>query len=194
MSTGSKVVPLRSRLAAPDRGPAAGALAQRAPRSAAWVLAGMAAAAVVVVVGILGGAGELRGDPAGLLDPGPLVRVGLPVARTLQDLAASLTIGLLVLAVWAVAPESGSSSDRLTGPRAAMVRVASVSVGAWLLSATAVLVFTVADVAGLRLDAPPLSATVLGFGTHGGLGRGLWGSLLLVGGGARPPPSSPPGA
>src|SRR3954447_26283786 len=180
MSTGSKVVTLRSRLAAPDRAPAADALARRAPRSAAWFLAGMAAAAVVVVVRILGGAGELRGDPAGLLDPGPLVRVGLPVARTLQDLAASLTIGLLVLAVWAVAPESGSSTDRLTGPRAAMVRVASVSVGAWLLSATAVLVFTVADVAGLRLDAPTFSATVLGFVTQVELGKALWVSLLLV--------------
>ncbi|MFL6026074.1 MAG: cytochrome c oxidase assembly protein [Friedmanniella sp.] len=180
MSTGSKVVTLRSRLAAPDRVPAAGDLARRVPRSAAWLLTGMAAAAIVVAVGILGGAGELRGDPAGLLDPGLLVRVGLPVARTLQDLAASLTIGLLVLAVWAVAPESGSSDDRLTGSRAAMVRVASVSVGAWLLSATAVLVFTVADVAGLRLDAPTFSATVLGFVTQVELGRALWVSLLLV--------------
>src|SRR3954447_5749122 len=187
MSTGSKVVTLRSRLAAPARVPAAGHLARRVPRSAAWLLTGMAAAAVVVAVGILGGAGELRGDPAGLLDPGLLGRGGLPVARTLQDLAASLTIGLLVLAVWAVAPESGSSDDRLTGSRAAMVRVASVSVGAWLLSATAVLVFTVADVAGLRLDSPTFSATVLGFVPPGGLGRGLWGRLPLGVGGAPPP-------
>ena len=108
------------------------------------------------------------------------MRVGLPVARTLQDLAASLTIGLLVLAVWAVPPEPGSSSDRLSGSRAAMVRAASVSVGAWLLSATAVLVFTVADVAGLRLDAPTFSPTVLGFVTQVELGRALWVSLLLV--------------
>src|SRR4051794_10013831 len=109
MSTGSKVVTLRSRLAAPDRAPAADALARRAPRSAAWFLAGMAAAAVVVVVGILGGAGELRGDPAGLLDPGPLVRVGLPVARTLQGLAASVTLRPPVPPRWAGAPGARSA-------------------------------------------------------------------------------------
>jgi cytochrome c oxidase assembly factor CtaG/putative copper export protein len=148
--------------------------------SAAWLFAGMAAAAVVVAVGILAGAGELTSAPSGLLDPGPLVRVGLPVARTLHDLAASLTIGLLVLAAWAVAPEPGTSADRVAGPRLAMVRAASVSVGAWLLSAVAVLVFTVADVAGVPVTGPTFSATLVGFVTQIELGRALWISVLLV--------------
>jgi cytochrome c oxidase assembly factor CtaG/putative copper export protein len=150
------------------------------PESAVWLFVGMAVAAVVVAVGILAGAGELSGGPAGLLDPGPLVRVGLPVARTLHDLAASLTIGLLVLAVWAVAPEPGASAGRVAGPRLVMVRAASLSVGAWLLSAVAVLVFTVADVAGVPVSSPTFSGTLVGFVTQVELGRALWVSVLLV--------------
>jgi putative copper resistance protein D len=154
--------------------------ARAVPESALWLFAGMAVAAVVVAVGILAGAGELSGGPAGLLDPGPLVRVGLPVARTLHDLAASLTIGLLVLAVWAVAPEPGTSADGVAGPRLVMVRAASLSVGAWLLSAVAVLVFTVADVAGVPVSSATFSSTVVGFVTQVELGRALWVSVLLV--------------
>lgn len=58
----------------PDR------LTGSASPSVRWLFGGMAAAAEIVVLGILDGAGELSGAPAGLLDPGPLVRVGLPVA------------------------------------------------------------------------------------------------------------------
>src|SRR3712207_8531476 len=104
-------------------------------RSPVWLFAGMAAAAAVVAVGVLAAAGELTGGPEGLLDSGPLVRVGLPLARVVHDLAASLTIGLLVVAVWLVAPDRGASVSRLTGARFAMLRAAAVTVGAWLVSA-----------------------------------------------------------
>jgi putative copper resistance protein D len=154
--------------------------ARRAPESVRWLFVGMAAAAVVVALGILGGAGELTGAPSGLLDPGPLVRVGLPVARVLHDLAASLTIGLLVLAAWAVAPEPGTPADRVAGPRLIMVRAASVSVGAWLISAVAVLVLTVADVAGVPVSSPTFSGTLVSFVSQIELGRALWISVLLI--------------
>jgi putative copper resistance protein D len=61
-----------------------------------------------------------------------------------------------------------------------MVRAASVSVGAWLLSAVAVLVFTVADVAGVPVTAPTFSATLVGFVSQIELGRALWISVLLI--------------
>ncbi len=49
-----------------------------------------------MLVGLLVGHGA-QAPLAGLLDPGALVRWGLPVARTVHDLAAALTIGSLVL-------------------------------------------------------------------------------------------------
>ena len=153
---------------------------QPALRSVGWLFAGMAGTALAVALGILAGAGELSAAPGGLLDAGPLVRVGLPVARSIHDLAASLTVGLLVLAVWAVAPERGAAADRLTGARLAMIRAASVSVGAWLLSAVAVLLLTVADVAGVPLTSPTFPATASAFATQVDLGRALWVSVLLV--------------
>lgn len=52
-------------------------------------------AAVAAVLGGLTLTGSLTATD--LLDPGPLVRYTLPVARTVHDLAAALTVGLLVL-------------------------------------------------------------------------------------------------
>ena len=52
---------------------------------------------VVVALAGLSLTGELA--PRLLMDPGAVVRYGLPVARVVHDAAAALTIGLLVLAV-----------------------------------------------------------------------------------------------
>ncbi|MCW2804093.1 MAG: hypothetical protein JWN06_2310 [Propionibacteriaceae bacterium] len=144
------------------------------------LFAGMVAAAVVVVVGILAGTGELAAPPPGLPGPDPLVRFGLPVARTVHDLTASLTVGLLVLAVWAVAPEPRTAPTRLAGVRLAMVRAASVSAGAWLMSAVAVLVFTVADIAGVSVRSAGFLEVLASFASTVDLGRALWVSVLLV--------------
>src|SRR4051812_4899520 len=145
-----------------------------------WLFTGIVAAGLLVALAVLAGLGELTSMAAGLLDPGPLVRVGLPVARTVHDLTASLTVGLLVLAVWVVAPEPGSRPDSATGPRLQLLRAASVSAGAWLVSAAAVTLLTVADVAGLPLNAPGFTRTAVTFVTRMDLGRALGASLLLV--------------
>ena len=152
----------------------------RGGRHVGWLFVGMVAAAVVVAVGVLAAAGELAGGPAGLLDPGPLVRVGLPVARAVHDVAASLTIGLLVLAVWAVAPERGASLARLTGARWAMLRTASAAAGAWLVSAVVVLGLTGADVVGVPVTSAAFTGSLGVFAGYTDLGRSLSASVLLA--------------
>ena len=144
------------------------------------LLAGMTGAAVVVVVSVLAAVGAFAPAPLGVVDPGSLVQVGLPVARTVHNLAAALTIGLLVLAVWLVAPEPGTASGKLTGPRLSMLRAAAVGAGAWLMSAFAVLTFTAADLAGQPVGSPGFGKTVKAFATEVDLGRALGTSTLLV--------------
>jgi putative copper resistance protein D len=118
-----------------------------------------------------------------------VVRYGLPIARTVRNLAAALTVGSLLLAAWLIgpAPEEprtgaapGAAARPLAGARQRLVRIASVSVGAWLLASAAVLVLTVADVAGVPLRTPGFAGLVASFVTQVDLGRALAVSLLLV--------------
>ena len=74
-------------------------------------------AAMGVAIAVLAVTGGLSPAANGLFDPGVLVRVGLPAARAVHDLSAALTIGLLVMAAWFVAPESGTSDDTLSESR-----------------------------------------------------------------------------
>src|SRR5690625_5472702 len=55
---------------------------------------------VVATVLALSTTGELL--PQVLLDPGALVRYGLPIARTVHDVAAAVTIGTAVLGAYAL--------------------------------------------------------------------------------------------
>ncbi len=96
--------------------------------------------AVLVALGALVLAGQLEQVQAGLPDPGPVVRLGLPVTRTLQDMAAALTVGLLVLAACAVPPADRSVADDLVGHRARAVRFAAGASTAWLFAGLATLV------------------------------------------------------
>ena len=62
--------------------------------------------AVLTAIVCLVLAGQLEQTQPGLPDAGPIVRLGLPVTRSLQDLAAALTVGLLVLAACVLPPAS----------------------------------------------------------------------------------------
>ena len=150
------------------------------PTSVLGLLAGMTGAGLVVAVSVLAAAGAFAPAPLGVVDPGLLVQVGLPVARTLHDLAAALTVGLLVLSVWLVAPQPGSSPTRLDGPRLATLRAASVAAGAWLLSAFTVLTFTAAELAGQPLTSPGSWENLRAFVFEVDLGRALGTSVLMV--------------
>lgn len=142
------------------------------------------ALAVVVAVGLLARSGALAPVESGLFDPGAVVRVGLPAARAVHDIAAAVSIGLLVLATWCVAPEAevGQKTQprMLTGARRMMVRMATVSSLVWLVSAVTVLVWTAADVSGFRLTDPGFSSVVVSFVTQIDLGRSLGVSALIV--------------
>ena len=70
------------------------------------MLAGAGLLAVGLAVGLLAVQGRLAAGP---FDPGAVVRYGLPAARAVHDLAAAVTVGLLVLAAWFVAPEPGAT-------------------------------------------------------------------------------------
>ena len=154
--------------------------AEERPTSGRLVLVGSGVVAVVVALVLLGVTGELAAPTGGLLDPGVLTRYGLPAARAVHDLAASGTVGLLVLAAWAVAPAAGKSVDSLAGPRRLMVRAATLAGLVWAGAALVVLVLTAADVSGFSPAASGFSVVLFSFTSQLELGRALLVSLLLV--------------
>lgn len=144
------------------------------------VLVAAGAVSVVVALVLLGATGQLSAPAGGLLDAGPFTRYALPAARAVHDLAASLTIGLLVLATWAVAPDPGKSVDSLAGPRRLMVRAATVAALVWAGAGLVVLVLTAADVSGFSPAAPGFSLVFFSFTAQLELGRALLVTVLLV--------------
>lgn len=147
-------------------------------RGALGVLGAAAVVAVVVGVAFTGAAGAVV-----LRDPGPLVRWGLPVVETLSELAASLTVGALVLAV-CVLPRRTAGSR--TGARGAPGRaqavgdayprsllLAAVAAGTWTVLSVLHLVLAYAQVAGTQLTAPSFGDEIALFVTQIDLGRTL---------------------
>ncbi|MGN6634455.1 MAG: cytochrome c oxidase assembly protein [Oryzihumus sp.] len=116
------------------------------PARAPLALVVVAALAVAVPAAVLGGA--VTAPVAGLPDPGATVRWGVVLVRVVHDLAAALTVGLLVLAAFIV-PESRSTSRRLTA-----TRWAAVSATVWAVAGLVGLVFNFADLAGVRVSDP----------------------------------------
>lgn len=123
--------------------PAGGAPALWAPALVA--AAGLTAVAVVACLAVLAWADD--SVELAFFDPGPLVRHGLPVAKVVGDLAAALTIGVLVLTATAV-------PARAEAAIAAALRVASVAAGVWALATVVDGVFSYADVSGLPMSDP----------------------------------------
>jgi putative copper resistance protein D len=136
--------------------------------------------AVLTALVSLVAAGQLEQTQPGLPDPGALVRLGLPVTRTLQDLAAALTVGLLVLAAFVLPPESAKVKDQLAGHRARAVRFAAVASACWLLAGSLTLVLTYADVAGIPPTSPGFTSQLGYFLRSFDLGRSMVASLVLA--------------
>jgi cytochrome c oxidase assembly factor CtaG/putative copper export protein len=124
--------------------------------------------------------GNLGQSEPGLPDAGAFVRLALPICRTVQDLSAALTVGLLFLAAFVLPPTSVYVKDELTGVRARSVRFAAVSSTCWLLFGMAALVLTYADVAGLPLTAPGFTSQLGFFLREIDLGRSMLASLVLA--------------
>jgi cytochrome c oxidase assembly factor CtaG/putative copper export protein len=166
-------------------GPVGSAISSKPPRAlvteaAPLAVAGAAITALVVAIVVLGATGGLAPAANGLSDPGVVVRIGLPASRALHDLAAALTVGLLVLAAWFVAPESSVRDDQLSGSRQWLVHWAATTSIVWIGSATFVLAFEAANVAAVPVGSPGYGAVLLSFLTQIPLGGALGVSLLLV--------------
>ncbi|PPK98105.1 putative copper resistance protein D [Kineococcus xinjiangensis] len=145
----------------------------RTPAPAGGLLplgAGVLAAAVLAALVALGATGALTAGALG--DPGATARYGLPVARTVHDLAAALMVGGLVLAC-TVLSRGSRAFDRA-------LRTAAAAGAAWTLAAVAVLVLTYSGAAGSPLGAPGFGAGLAQFTLDLPLGRALLATTLLA--------------
>src|SRR3954454_18369098 len=131
--------------------------------------AGAAAVAGVVVVGLLASVvaarytGAAASLPGGLTDAGPVVRWSLPLVRVLHDVAASLTLGSLLLAATMIPGRTRAESAALDEPpRPAVFRVATAAGFVWALGGAVGVVFAFAAATAL-----PLGNKVVGVGLGG---------------------------
>ncbi len=109
----------------------------------------------MALAGLVGGA--FVEQAVGIEDGGALARIGLPVARTIQDVFACVTIGLLLLA-GTIVPES-ASTDRRVGA----ARMASVTGAVWVVAGLTTLMFQVANVSGVPVTDPLFPSQVANF-------------------------------
>jgi len=99
------------------------------------VLAGGALAALLLGLWFGGAAAPLL-----LIDPGPLVRFGLPVAKVVVNMAAAVALGGLLVAAF-VLPPSSASYDRA-------VSLAALGAGVWAVAGASTAFFTFLTVYG----------------------------------------------
>lgn len=138
------------------------------------VVAGAAIVAVVASVVAAAYSGAVAPLAEGLTDAGPAVRWALPLVRVLHDVAASLTVGVLLLAATMVPGKSRADSAAYDEPRRAFaLKVAAASGFVWAVAGIAVVVLQFADAAGMPLSHPA-------FGPE--LSRSVWAiDVLRVG-------------
>ncbi|MGN6739009.1 CBS domain-containing protein, partial [Dyella sp.] len=140
---------------------------------------------VAVVAGLL-----LTGAAAASLvaDPGAVTRWGLPLARVVNDVAASLTIGLLVLAAVALPvtgatgrpARSSAARPQVDGVTAWAVRVAAATGVVWAVAGVVVLVLSYARLAGVAPSDPAFASQLGSFVTTIDLLRSLLVNVLVV--------------
>ena len=119
--------------------PAAGSSAVRPAR---LLLGSVAVGVVVMAVLLWTGAGRPAPSPPGIPDPGYGTEWALPVARVLADLAAILTVGLLLAGAVLVPARDGV----LQGARLRWTKAARWSALAWAAAVVAQVVLTLSDV------------------------------------------------
>nr|WP_242677405.1 cytochrome c oxidase assembly protein [Streptomonospora litoralis] len=140
------------------------------------IAVGAVATCLIALIAALvaGGAVTARVIP-GLPDAGPVTRWGLPVATTVRDVAAALTIGLLLLALFLLPLRKGALGPQALG----YLRAAAWPALAWAGAAGAVLVFQLSDVSGL----PPgqvVGDQLTSYAVSVGQGIGLTVVILLT--------------
>ncbi len=130
--------------ATPARGTA------RTPLPGGWVLVVIVAAvALLVAIPVAASSGATARLVLG--DAGPVVRWGQPVVRILHDLAAALTVGLLLVGGF-LAREAPEGSGGFRRTHAAQGAFASAFV--WMVAALVMLYLTFAELAGMAPSTP----------------------------------------
>ncbi|SDL72873.1 bifunctional copper resistance protein CopD/cytochrome c oxidase assembly protein [Microbacterium azadirachtae] len=109
------------------------------------------AAVLAVVAGLAFGGGAA---PNLLLDPGPVVRWGLPVVKTLSNLGAAAMLGSLVLALFAL--RSGARSFEIA------LDTASIGAAVFTVASAVAGLFTFLQTLGVKLSAGPEFGAQLG--------------------------------
>lgn len=138
---------------------------QTSPASAAegvrnpWLLFAGLALALGLSAELLFG-GEVAAPT--LLDPGPLVRWGLPAALAVHNIAIAAVVGALIFAVVILPKDkiakgrSSSSTNKDENPAfARAMALASVAAVVWTVAAIAVLILTYLDQSGLSVSGSP---------------------------------------
>ena len=133
--------PGRVRETAPSRMPVVGIL-----------VVGLLATGVAVVIG-----GAAVAPVAGIADVGGVVRWGLPLIRTVHDVAASVTIGLLVVAAFLLPGKAAPATMLQAG------RLAVASGVVWVVAGLVGLVLGFSDFSGTSLDDPAFWAQFQAF-------------------------------
>ena len=115
-------------------------------RRLAWVAGPVVAVGFVVVLGVLVGADPYRA--VGNADPGALVRIGTPLLRLVNDVAAALCLGGLAFGAFFARPRDGALSPH----GFAAVRYAGLWGAVWAAAAAVMVFFETANTSGLALS------------------------------------------
>jgi cytochrome c oxidase assembly factor CtaG/putative copper export protein len=103
--------------------------------------------AAVVALPLAALVGQAATAPV-VADPGAVVRWGVLYARVVHDLAAAVTVGLLVHAAYLM-PETTRTERRVTA-----TRLAGIAAGVWALGGVVGAVLAMADLIGIPLSDP----------------------------------------
>jgi putative copper resistance protein D len=130
------------------------------PAQGSTVVTTLAVAVPVAVAGALLGL-TLTGtfdEATQLVDAGDLVLYGLPVARVLHDAAAAMTVGLLIVAAFAL-PAQRKDHGAISSVQHRAARWAASTGAVWFLAAIAGLVFTGANTIGAPIGSDVFNRT-----------------------------------
>ncbi len=107
-----------------------------------------------------------------LLSAGDLVEYGLPIARVVHDTMAALTVGLLIVAAFAL-PAQKQDHGAVSSVQHRAARWAAVTGAVWFLAAVVGLVFTGANTLGVPLTSPVFARNFMLFAFQVEIGQAL---------------------
>lgn len=109
---------------------------------------------LVVVAATWAAGGVPSTELQGLPGPGVVTTWGIRIAQSLRDLAAALTVGLLVLAATCATGRSASNPGAVDGARAVLLAPVAVAAAGWSVACLALLALLWSDAAGWPLLTP----------------------------------------